>query len=157
MASTSGLALGDDSTGVFTVRRSYGPVGTVIDVVSGDNCALSEHFQTTFATLGGQPLATGPDSTGLALGLVVTVPDVPLGDYQVQAACIDPATHTTTRTYAPAPFKVTSGPLRFRTSASSILPGTTITATPDNPCPADYLPEPRFPAGERHDRHGPDA
>ena len=72
------------------------------------------------------------------------MPDVPLGDYQVQAACIDPATHTTTRTYVPARFKVTSGPLRFRTSASSILPGTTITATPDNPCPADYLPEPRF-------------
>ena len=45
MASTSGLALGDDSTGVFTVRRSYGPVGTVIDVVSGTTAPFRSVFK----------------------------------------------------------------------------------------------------------------
>lgn len=144
LALNGGTATADTTTGTFTIRHNYGPVGTIIDVLSGDNCAINERFSTVFTTLDGQELARDPGSAGLAIGLVVTVPDVPLGDYQVQAACIDPTTGATNRTYVPVPFKITGGALRFRTTDTSVLPGTTITATPDSPCPTDYIEEPRL-------------
>ena len=144
VALNGGIAAADGATGTFTIRRNYGPVGTIIDVLSGDNCVNNERFSTVFATLDGQELARDSGSAGVAIGLVVTVPDVPLGDYQVQASCIDPTTGTTNRAYEPVPFKITGGALRFHTTDTSVLPGATITATPDSPCPTDYVAEPRL-------------
>ena len=144
LAFTGGIATAQTATGTFTIRRNYGPVGTIIDVLSGDNCVSNERFSTVFASLDGQELARDGGSSGVAIGLVVTVPDVPLGDYQVQAFCTDPTTGATNRTYLPVPFKITGGALRFHTTDTSVLPGTTITATPDSPCPSDYVAEPRL-------------